>query len=134
MRVTMFKERFKDLILAGKKCTTIRPRGKHRPQPGEARSLRVWTGRPYRSPQAVFATVVLREVVDVEITEDGPLVDGIQLTGMERNRFAWDDGFEAWEDLLEWFQAREERLPFEGYLLRWDPIQEQREALTRGGE
>ena len=122
MRVTMCQRQFVELIATGKKNQTIRPRGKRRPVVGEQRSLRHWEGLAYRSKQREIGAVTLVKVVDVEITEEGPIYEGVALCGPEMNAFAREDGFADWEQMHAWFD-RHYQLPVAGVLMGWIPLQ-----------
>ena len=125
MRVILFRAHWIEPILQGRKVQTFRPVGKRAaPVAGEALSLRVWQGRPYRSSQrellAVHCSSVYRSVLD-----DGGVVvldgskGGRRMTVEQCERFAWRDGFGSWEEMHEYFR-RHATVPFEGNAISWD--------------
>jgi len=118
MNVLLFQGRFEALIVSGQKVHTIRPHrrdGRPRARVGEALSLRVWSGLPYRSPQREFARVVVTQVGECIIGTHAAMVDSVI---MDSEPFAHADGFVSWEELACWFRATH-GLPFRGELIRW---------------
>lgn len=69
MKYIMFSHpTFEPKILAGKKTSTMRPfgnSGNPRYIVGETVSARVWTGKPYRSPQREICHIQITETYDV---------------------------------------------------------------------
>lgn len=83
---------------------------------GDVASLRVWSGKPYRSTQIAIAPDVKVKVRDVEIDLSGVIkVDGHVISA---DIVAKNDGLSL-EDLREWFRPS---LPFSGQMLIWNPI------------
>lgn len=120
-----FEPRFAELVRAGIKRQTIRPRGKEPPRPGDTLNLRQWTGQAYRSRQRTLRDGQrCRSVTPVLITEHGLTFDpGTNHertlgTGPLLEAFARADGFTAWPELRAWFEGRY-TLPFEGHLITW---------------
>jgi uncharacterized protein YqfB (UPF0267 family) len=118
MRVIMFKDRFRELILSGEKSHTIRKKARCRP--GDVLSLRSWTGRPYRSKQETFATRICSEVIALSMDEGRVLMDGVPVAKAMQEALAKKDGFECFKDMEEFFKATH-GLPFDGELIRWTP-------------
>lgn len=116
MRVILFKERFRDLILSGVKTSTIRKKARCRA--GDTLSLRCWTGRPYRSKQKTFATRICAQVMPVVIGEGGILLNGVPVNKAMREALAVKDGFDSFRD-MEIFFKETHGLPFTGELIRW---------------
>lgn len=114
----MFKPQFAGKVRTGSKLQTIRPVPKRMPKPGDKISLRAWSGKPYRSKQEVLREAIIEEILPVEITDDGPILDGIELWGLEIRLFAENDGFDTWEDMCEWFRTTH-GLPFAGIFISW---------------
>lgn len=91
---------------------------------GDKASLRVWYGKPYRSPQIVIAPdVELVEVYDFEIAKNpfpiGPDVyHGVNSLYFELDQIAQNDGL-SMEDFLAWFKYPQH---FEGQILAWRPV------------
>src|SRR5688572_20047442 len=74
MNVILFQNRFEAPILAGVKTCTIRAHrrdGRPRAVEGEAVSLRVWTGAPYRSKQREFAQRTVKFTFPVRVGKTG---------------------------------------------------------------
>jgi hypothetical protein len=117
MIVVMFQPQFEGKIISGVKWHTIRPRGKRRLLVGREISLRVWTGKPYRSKQREFLKATISVLVPVCVHEKGVRRTD---TGFELDRVwvAIRDGFDSWREMKEWF-AKTHGLPFEGNLISW---------------
>lgn len=123
MNVFLFQNKFEAPILAGIKVTTIRRRrkdGKPRAKAGEIASLRVWTGKPYRSKQREFAQRKVEFTFPVRI---GPGVTRLDMPP-ERARLvprlmARTEGFANWPEMKAWFKAHH-GLPFEGELVKFE--------------
>jgi uncharacterized protein YqfB (UPF0267 family) len=113
MRVILFQDRFSDNVRAGFKTFTIRTRAWC--EPGDALSLRRWTGKPYRSKQEVLREVRCASVLPVRITAHGIHVEGCYAN---RDRIAVSDGFRDWREMRDWF-ASVHGLPFNGVLISW---------------
>ena len=103
-------------------------------------SLRMWTGKPYRSKQRVLLETKLDRIEVIRIDEKGiikPPGEGsilavmgeklCVLEGVNADRYAQDDGFKDWNEMRDWFKA-EHGLPFEGVALYWQ------NAKLSGGE
>ncbi len=129
--VRMFKPRFAKLVKSGDKTQTIRPLPKRIPRRGDTMSLRMWTGKPYRSKQRVLLETKLGRIEVIRIDEKGiikPPGEGsilavmgeklCVLEGANADRYAQDDGFTDWNEMRDWFKA-EHGLPFEGVALYW---------------
>jgi hypothetical protein len=128
MRVFLFQEQFHPMILDGTKPHTIRKTA--RCAPGDALSLRRWTGRPYRSKQAVLMDAVCKSVQPIcighalmpEIKGVLVSVNGFLLSGNGIAALARADGFKCATDMLSWFDETH-GLPFEGFLIEWEPAE-----------
>ena len=123
MVVITFQPRFADLVEHGSKPHTIRGERKRPIKPGDALSLRTWTGRPYMSPQRVLRppTPCLSVIpIRVSWTDTGrPILLGADvLTPDQATALAIADGFASSADLVDWFD-RTHGLPFHGVLIRW---------------
>ena len=129
--VRMFKPRFAKLVKSGSKTQTIRPLPKRIPRRGDTLSLRVWTGKPYRSKQRVLLETKLDRIEVIRIDEKGiikPPGEGsilaimgeklCVLEGVNADRYAQDDGFKDWNEMRDWFKDTH-GLPFEGVALYW---------------
>ena len=117
----MFQPVFELLILSGRKVHTIRPTRKIPLRVGQPLSLRVWTGKPYRSPQREFMRAQVEKVETIRVDFHNCMyVRGVALSLVEQNRLAWHDGFETAADMLCWF-INNHGLPFTGELIYWKP-------------
>lgn len=125
--VRMFKPRFAGLVAAGVKEQTVRPVPKRMPKAGDEISLRMWTGKPYRSKQRVLAEALITKVETFELWVENPrvprwnwkfIVGGKELDQDEWARFSRADGFDFTTDLIDWF-AENHELPFTGIVIHW---------------
>lgn len=125
MNVFLFQNRFEAPCLAGSKVHTIRGHrkdGKRRAKVGETVSLRVWTGKPYRSKQREFAQAVVEEVFPVSVEWNGMRFgthfywDKVWL--LKLDEVAIKDGFKDWPEMLNWFDANN-GVPFCGVMVKW---------------
>lgn len=114
----MFQPQFEPLIVSGRKYHTIRPKRKVPLRPGQPLSLRVWTGKPYRSPQREFHAANVQKVVPIRIESNRVILDGKELTVPEIKELAWHDGFADAFSARDWFQNTH-GLPFEGEIIYW---------------
>jgi hypothetical protein len=139
--VRMFKPRFAKLVESGDKTQTIRPLPKRIPRRGDTLSLRMWTGKPYRSKQRVLLETKLDRIEVIRIDEkgiikppgEGSILEGMGarlcvVEGVNADRYAQADGFKDWDEMRDWFEATH-GLPFEGVALYW-----QNDKLRHGGE
>jgi hypothetical protein len=125
--VRMFKPQFAAVVKSGLKRQTVRPVPKRMPAPGDRISLRMWSDKPYRSPQIILREAVITEVVKIQIQPGRIRLAGFSdITKHPRrssgdqtlDSFAMADGFESWAAMRDWFQAQH-GLPFDGVLFRW---------------
>lgn len=120
MNVFLFQNRFEAPILSGVKTSTIRaPRrdGKPRAIVGEIASLRVWTGRPYASPQDELIQVRVKAVFAVEVAEEYVWREDTDRP-MNKVVVARHEGFANWPEMSAWFLANH-RLPLTGIMITW---------------
>lgn len=121
--VRMVKPRFVGLVKRRKKRQTIRPLPKRIPRRGDILDLRQWIGKPYRSKQRKIIETKLTEIKVCRIAVEGVHMQSrygfITFSGGDdADRFARDDGFKDFAELVRWFQA-EHGLPFDGVILFW---------------
>lgn len=109
MRVILFQDKFAELVRTRAKKQTIRL--KARCKPGDALSLRRWTGKPYRSKQETLLNCVCTRVQEIRIYE-GPATETSEM-------LARADGFSSHAEMLAWFR-KNHGLPFEGQQIEWD--------------
>lgn len=127
MIVRMVKPRFEAPIVASLKIHTIRPRGRQRVAPGMELSLRVWTDKPYRSPQREILRTTVTEVREIILHRDGLGLHGGKFwsAACRRDRphierLAQDDGFDDWAEMLAWFEREHDMSQtFVGRLIYW---------------
>lgn len=86
---------------------------------GDKASLRVWSDKPYRSPQIIIAPDVTLTVKDVEIMKNGFVYIGQKyfsnISHKDMELIAKNDGLNR-NDLQAWFS----KLPFSGQILVWN--------------
>lgn len=116
MRVILFQPQFEQPILDGRKGTTIRKSA--RCKPGDILSLRVWTGKPYRSKQRELMPIACQATANVRITSDTISLDGMVCTERERDAIAKREGFTDWQAMKDWFTTTH-GLPFSGQMIIW---------------
>lgn len=92
---------FVDKIISGEKSHTIR--AGNRWKVGDKFSPRVWSDKPYRSPQIEFAPAIeVKKVFDFKVTDDGYLLNGKSLNLDGLTELAKNDGLGA-DDFELWF-------------------------------
>ena len=121
MGIYGFKPQFEPLILNGTKFHTIRARRKYEDVPGNTMHL-------YVGLRTSFARLVARvpciRVGSVLIPEPRVIrIDNARLDSEARQRLAESDGFESWEQMVEFFRGR---LPFEGKIYHWTPLRREK--------
>jgi hypothetical protein len=85
---------------------------------GERFSPRIWSGRPYWTPQIVFAPeVLITKVWNFKIENRTLFIDGKKVKPATLALLAKNDGFENTKDFLEWLQFPRD---FEGQIICWD--------------
>jgi hypothetical protein len=124
----MFQDRFAALVAKGTKRQTIRKTA--RCKVGDTLSLRRWSGKPYRSKQAVLREAVVERVRDVEINHYDVFVDNERFPGQH---LAALDGFKDFEEMRDWFSTVH-GLPFRGQLIQWSNIRSSVSGAAAGTE
>lgn len=105
----------------GSKHHTIR--NGHRFKPGDMVSLRVWSDKPYRSPQIEFAQVEVKKTWDIKIAIghtwwsfhiDNKLINDVE-------PIAINDGLTI-DDFIEWFTIHPKSIgkEFNGQIICWN--------------
>lgn len=90
---------------------------KKRWKTGDMASLRVWSGKPYRSPQITIAPDVQLTVKDIEIHKLWKVwIDGVKLDPVQIGFLAQNDGL-TYVDMVGWFSKSS---PFSGQILIWN--------------
>ena len=120
-RVIMFQPEFADKVQSFEKFQTIRKNA--RCSPGDILSLRRWTGKPYRSKQAIIREVTCTKVLTFVIGSDSRflVIDGLDphlLDAAESAVLANQDGFDTQDEMVDLFQ-RTYGLPFYGEIIEW---------------
>lgn len=119
-----FQSRFEKKIQSREKRHTIRGKRKRRPQPGEACHCYV---NPRRKSMRLLGRWICVAVQDIWIVvERGPhgvpryvvTVEGYRLRQDERTALAIADGFESFQEMMEFWSGR---LPFNGDIIHWNP-------------
>ena len=91
---------------------------------GDKASIRVWSGKPYNSPQIIIAPdVELVQVYDCEVPDKRfhagfCAKKGISRSTIHFNEVAKNDGLST-KDFLDWFKYPQ---PFEGQILCWKEV------------
>lgn len=125
--VKTFMRRFAPKVRDGTKRQTVRPRPKRLrdyPRKGDRFSGRMWTGRPYNSPQEILREGIVTAVIPIEISSWGIRLSNSMdyLPKGQETRFARADGFENWQDMRKWFAENHPKaMPFSGLLIKWKP-------------
>lgn len=132
MIVKLFKPEFEQAIVSGRKTSTIRPIPRGRPPlVGQVISLRLWTGKPYRSKQREIKRAIVTAVGwvfigfnAVQVGEydfgDRRVLRPTWLREKQEHDLAVKDGFKSVDDLRNWFE-RVHGLPFQGIRIVWQP-------------
>lgn len=116
--VRMFKPRFAALVEAGTKTQTVRPTPARMPKAGDKLSLRMWTGKPYRSKQRELRAATVLHVAKIKLDGLNMWFDGVLASDHKQRVFAIADGFSSAGEMRDWFE-NEHGLPFEGVVILW---------------
>jgi hypothetical protein len=108
---------FRGKILCGSKRQTVRQERKRPIQAGDI--LHLFYRQRTAECQKLGITKCL-SVAQIEIHECCLYIGGLaHCTAQRMNDFAVADGFENWEQLIEWFKVTEGN-PFKGVLIKWE--------------
>ena len=92
------------------------------PKAGDRISLRMWTGKPYRSKQRVLRESEIAAVEKISLCDTGRelmvYVNGHELHPEQINDFAKADGFKCGIEMFNWFETTH-GLPFDGVVIKW---------------
>jgi len=113
-----FKARFEGKLRSGDKVQTIRALGRRRhARPGEM--VQVYIGMRTKACRLLFQSPCV-EVLPIAIapSESVTLGDRVLSPG-EVEALAGADGFEGVDEFMAFFR---DRLPFEGVLIKWQPV------------
>lgn len=114
---------FREQILSGAKCQTIRAVRKNPIKVGE--TLYLWWKQ--RSPEreklgeatcTSIKHVFINNGVEIKKADDD---FAAFLSGEQLEEFAIADGFNNWQELVEFFESTH-GLPFEGIVIQWDSV------------
>ena len=116
-----FNPRFVPKILSGEKTHTIRAVRAHPDKPGKM--LHLYCGLRHKSVQLLMRVPCVK-IEEIEIDACGhecncdPFVaiDGVELSESEREALAVRDGFESFDEMLDFWAGR---LPFKGHIIHW---------------
>jgi hypothetical protein len=128
MPALSFKKQFAPHIRSRRKRHTIRAKRKRPIKPGD--KLYLYTGMRTKSCQKIMDTVCVKvEDIKIEMRPykgkgvlasglDFPhvIVEGIELSGDEKESLAYADGFDSFADMMKFWDGR---LPFSGDLIHW---------------
>lgn len=126
MRVIMFQARFEEPIQRGLKGSTIRRTA--RCKPGDELSLRVWTGKPYRSKHREIIpkrTCLAVRPVRMHGNHEKLLLDldgTVVVDPTDLHYLAQKEGFTSWSEMQAWFCEVHHITatnPFTGMLIEW---------------
>lgn len=120
-----FQARFVRKIRAGEKTHTIRGIRAHPDKPGN--TLHLYMGLRTRSVELIMRVPCVKvEEIEIEhhperfLDSDPEMhtitINGIELDRSEREAFAKRDGFESFDEMLEFWAGR---LPFKGHVIHW---------------
>jgi hypothetical protein len=114
MGIYNFKKRFVPFVLNGSKTHTIRSLRAHADKPGN--TLHLYTGLRQKGTRLLMRV----PCVKIESIEIGELhdvrIDGLYLAEDEREALARRDGFESFDEMMNFWKGR---LPFRGQILHW---------------
>lgn len=116
-----FKPRFVPKIRSGKKRHTIRAKRVHPDKPGN--TMHLYVGLRTKKAKLI-ARVVCVKVEDIEIRDGiffdenhaSVTIDGTKLDRDERESLAVADGFESFEEMIQFWRGR---IPFKGDIIHW---------------
>lgn len=126
-----FKAEFVPAIESGDKAQTIRrnkPSGR-RPEPGDKLYLNT-AMRTKAARQLGITTAIGSVAVRMNYASGTITVDEHKLPYSAALEFAREDGFDTVFDMLQWFKAMYEGDTFEGYCVKWQPLQQQGETAA----
>ena len=118
MALIGIQKQFTPKVESGEKRQTIRAPRKYPIKPREI--LHIYTGLRTKACRKLLTTIC-KSVDDINIYETGIEFnnDGIKLVYKYcLDNFAIADGFNDYEDMLNWFKKTHE-LPFKGQLIKW---------------
>ena len=115
-RVIMVKNHFAPMILSGRKPHTIRKNA--RCVPGDTLSIRRWAGKPYVTPQLKVSDAWCTALSGIVVARSGISIDFKPLGIDEATAFAWHDGFDSLDEMIDFFNVNYS-LPFVGEVIHF---------------
>jgi hypothetical protein len=123
-----FQARFVPFILAESKTHTIRAMRVYPDKPGNI--LHLYTGlRTKKAKLLMRVPCVKVETIDIQFRVDSGYhehvewpsikVDDEELSADEREQLARRDGFQNFAEMMEFWRAPKNRLPFRGHIIHW---------------
>jgi hypothetical protein len=117
-----FKKQFVPMILSRLKTHTIRAKRKHPPRVGEI--CHCYTGLRQKGARLLGRWPCVKvQQIDIGPVRHGQQyadvwIDGLPLQQDELQALARRDGFGNFAQMMQFWEGR---LPFEGYMIHWDP-------------
>ena len=116
-----FQSRFVPKILAGEKTHTIRAVRANPDKPGNV--LHLYTGLRHKGARLLMRVLCAR-IEEIEIRDGifgdenhaSVTIDGVKLDRSERELLARRDGFDDFEQMIQFWRGR---LPFRGHIIHW---------------
>lgn len=91
---------------------------------GQYFSPRIWSGKPYNSPQQILGIdIEIQQIIDIEMTNEFIILNGIEFNKRAKknqelfHRIASNDGLTI-EEFDSWFKKS---IPFSGQIICWQP-------------
>lgn len=126
-----FKAQFVPAITSGAKRQTIRRHkdSGRRPLPGD--TLLLYTGKRTKHEKLIgHATAIGSVAVQMNYVGGSITIDSIKLPYSAALEFAKEDGFGTVFDMLDWFMHVYPGDKFDGYCVKWHPLQQQEETAA----
>ena len=118
MPILNFQRQFKEAVMSGVKTQTIRAKRKFPIEKGDP--LFLYVGLRTKKTEKIGEVVCLSSE-EIEIKRHEVVWCGGFFwinDAKDLNKFAQDDGFRNWNDMIEWFK-KTHGLPFKGNLIKW---------------
>ena len=125
-----FQAQFAGLVERGEKTQTIRAYRKDGRDPKPGQTLYLYTGQRTKQCRKM-GEAVCKSVEVINFDERGNVTVGpndewwpgdFRDPYAAERRFARRDGFNTFREMRDWFE-KTHGLPFEGLLIRWDPLE-----------
>lgn len=118
MTALNFQSRFADAVASGRKTQTVRAPWKDGRIPfREGKHLQLYTGMRTKQCRRL-GDAICTGVSVVRIDHWTMQINSYQQSIPAANRFAVDDGFENFDQMVTWFRETH-GIPFNGYLIKW---------------